>query len=65
MIDFDEILGDPEFRIYGLSIKDILKMSCWLKSQNATVKDLDDSMLKRHEYSKRKIFDAIGNEFRY
>lgn len=55
----DEILGDPEFRIYGLSIQDILNMSRWLQANNATVKDLDGCSLSWKYWNKQKIFDAV------
>lgn len=54
---------DPDFRLYGLSAADILKMSRWLMANNATVNDLDCSSLNRHHWEKMKLFEFLKQDF--
>lgn len=50
--------------IYGWTAKDVLFVQHWLHCQNATLKDLEDSSLYWHYWSKQKVMDFLREDFK-
>lgn len=50
--------------IYGFTLSELLFIRRWLCNQNATVKDLEDSSLYWHYWSKQKVMNFLAEDFK-